>query len=77
MIRIIARSFKDRTNPSIYQDLAKTEKSLNLLHQSLTNPKGRRRKREELEKKINTITKGQYLKDILKWKLIEIGYRKY
>jgi len=61
----------------IYQDLAKIEKSLNLLHQSLTNPKGRRRNREELEKKINTITKGQYLKDILKWKLIETGDRKY
>jgi len=61
----------------VYQDLEKIEKSLKMLHQSLTNPKGRRRNREELEKKINTITKGQYLKDILKWKLIETGDRKY
>jgi len=61
----------------VYQGLTKIEKSLKDLHQSLTNPKGRRRNREELEKKINTITKGQYLKGIFKWKLIGTGDRKY
>ncbi|GAI24651.1 unnamed protein product, partial [marine sediment metagenome] len=54
----------------VYQSLAKKEKSLKELQQELVNPKGKKRNREELEKKIKTIAAGQYLKDIVKWKLI-------
>ena len=61
----------------IYQSLAKKEESLKELQQALANPKGKKRNREELEKKIQTIAAGQYLKDILKWKLIETGEGKY
>jgi transposase len=61
----------------VYQSLAKKEKSLKELQQELVNPKGKKRNREELEKKIKTIAAGQYLKDLLKWKLIETGDGKY
>jgi len=61
----------------VYQSLAKKEKSLKALQQALANPKGKKRNRGELEKKIKTIIAGQYLKDILKWKLIETGEGKH
>ncbi len=61
----------------VYQSLAKKEKSLKELQQELVNPKGKKRNREALVKKITTIASGQYLKDILKWKLIETGDGKY
>ena len=61
----------------VYQSLAKKEDSLKELQQELVNPKGKKRNREDLEKKIKTIATGQYLKDILKWKLIVAGDGKF
>ncbi|MBT3749247.1 MAG: IS1634 family transposase [Bacteroidetes bacterium] len=61
----------------VYQGLAKKEEKIKELQRSLANPKGKKRNREDLEKKIKTIVEGQYLKDILKWKLIETGDGKY
>ena len=61
----------------IYQSLDKKEKSLKELQKALANPKGKKRDRKDLEKKITTITAGQYLKDVIKWKLIEIEEGKY
>jgi len=61
----------------VYQSLAKKEDSLKELQQELVNPTGKKRNREALEKKIKTIASGQYLKDILQWKLIETGDGKY
>lgn len=56
----------------IYQSLAKKEKSLKELQKSLANPRGIKRNKEELEAKIKDIASGQHLRDIIKWKLIEI-----
>ncbi len=61
----------------IYQSLAKKEKSLQELQKSLKNPRGKKRTKEELEDKIKGIASGQHLKDIIKWKLIEIEKEKY
>ena len=61
----------------IYQNLDKKEKSLKELQQSLINPKGKKRDREELEEKIKTIVSGQYIKDVIIWKLLETGDGKY
>ena len=61
----------------VYQSLVKKEKSLKEPQQELVNPKGKKRSREALEKKIKTIASGQYLKDILKWKLIVAGDGKF
>jgi transposase len=56
----------------IYQSLAKKEKSLKELQKSLANPRGKKRSKEELEAKIKDIVSGQHLRDIIKWKLIEL-----
>ena len=61
----------------IYQSLDKKGKSLKELQKALANPKGKKRDRKDLEKKIITITAGQYLKEVIKWKLIEIEEGKY
>ena len=61
----------------IYQNLDKKEKSLKELQQALINPEGKKRDREELEEKIKTIVSGQYLKDVIIWKLLETGDGKY
>lgn len=61
----------------IYQSLDKKEKSLKELQRELVNPKGKKRDRKELEEKIKSIVAGQYLKDVLKWGLIETGDGKY
>lgn len=61
----------------IYQSLDKKEKILKELQKALANPKGKKRDRKDLEKKIITITAGQYLKQVIKWKLIEIEDGKY
>ncbi|RLD89891.1 MAG: transposase, partial [Bacteroidetes bacterium] len=55
----------------VYQSLAKKEKSLQELQKSLVNPRAKKRNKKDLEKKIKTIVSGQYLKDILKWSLVE------
>jgi len=55
----------------IYQSLDKKEKSLKELQQALVSQKGKKRDREQLEKKIKSIVKGQYLKGVIKWNLIE------
>ncbi len=56
----------------IYQSLAKKEKRLQELQKSLTNPKGKKREKQELEEKIKDMTSDQHLKGIIKWKLIEV-----
>jgi len=55
----------------VYQSLAKKEKSLQELQKSLVNPRAKKRNKKDLEKKIKAIVSGQYLKDILKWSLVE------
>jgi len=61
----------------IYQNLDKKEKSLKELQEALINPEGKKRDREELEEKIKTIVSGQYIKDVIIWKLLETGDGKY
>jgi len=61
----------------IYQSLAKKEKSLKELQGALSNPRGKKRNKEELEEKIKGIALGQHLKNILRWKLIEVGEGKF
>ena len=61
----------------IYQNLDKKEKSLKELQEALINPKGKKRDREELEEKIKAIVSGQYIKDVIIWKLLETGDGKY
>ena len=61
----------------IYQSLTKKEKLLNELKKSLSNPKGKKRTKEDLEEKIKDIASGQHLKGIIKWNLIETEKEKF
>lgn len=61
----------------IHQSLDKKEKILKELQKALERPNGKKRERMDLERKIRTITAGQFLKDVIKWKLIEIEDGKY
>jgi len=61
----------------IYQNLAKKEKLLKELKKSLSNPKGKKRTKEDLEEKIKSIASGQHLKNIIKWNLIETEKGKF
>lgn len=61
----------------IYQNLVKKEKLLNELKKSLSNPKGKKRTKEDLEEKIKGIASGQHLKGIIKWNLIETEKGKF
>jgi len=45
--------------------------------QPVYTPRGKKRKRQDLEKRIKTIVSGQYLKDILKWSLVEAEEGKF
>jgi len=53
----------------IYQALAKKEKMLQELKDSLANPRSKKRKKEELEVKIKEMVKEQYLKGVIDWSL--------
>lgn len=61
----------------IYQSLDKKENSLKELQQALVSQKGKKRDRVQLEKKIKSIVEDQYLKGVIKWKLIEAEDGKY
>lgn len=74
---IVSDRLKAGQIQGIYQSLNKKEKSLKELQKNLANPKGKKRNRNVLEKQIRTITAGQYLKDVIKWNLIEIEDGKY
>jgi transposase len=53
----------------IYQSLDKKVKQLQELQQKLASDRARKRKRATLEKQINNITKGQYMKGVFEWSL--------
>lgn len=61
----------------IYQSLEKIQHSLKELQNTLDNPRAKRKDREKLEQKIKKIIKGQFLAEILVWKLEEYSSRKF
>ena len=57
----------------VYQALNKKEKQLKQLQAQLRNPRTKRRSKEELEDKIHTLLKGQYINNLIDWSLKEIS----
>lgn len=55
----------------IYQVLNKKKTKLAQIKKSLSNPKSKKRNKNELETKIEAITKGQHIKDLIVWSLTE------
>lgn len=61
----------------IAQHLEKKYKTLNELKQQLENPKGRKKfTKTELEERLQNIIKGQFIEDILMYKIIELENNK-
>jgi transposase len=61
----------------IHQSLEKAEKQLLELKESLENPRGKKRDKEQLENKIASIMKKQFVKHITQWSLQEISGGKF
>lgn len=61
----------------IYQTLEKKEKKLSKIQSSLSNPRGKKREKAQLETKIKDLLKVQYVKDIIKWSLTEQAEGKF
>ncbi len=57
----------------IYQSLEKKQKRLRELQESLSNPRAKKRNKEELEGKISNLLKGQFLNNLIDWSLSEIS----
>ncbi len=73
VIVFISEKLKSGQIRGIYQSLDKVEKQLRELRESLCKPKAMKRKKEQLEDKITSIVKGQFVKDIIDWSLQEIS----
>ena len=56
---LVSDRLKEGQIRGIYHDIDKREVSLKKLCESLGNPKGKKHKKEKLEKKIENILKGQ------------------
>ena len=56
----------------IYQTLRKKKSELRKLQKSLANPRARKRTREQLETKIDTLLQGQYMTGLISYTLSEI-----
>jgi len=77
VIVFISEKLKSGQIRGIYQSLEKVEKQLRELQESLCKPKTVKRKKEQLEDKITSIVKGQFVKDIIDWSLQEIYEGKF
>ena len=56
----------------IYKSLEKKQKQLRELQESLSNPRAKKRNKEELENKITNLLKGQFLNNLIYWSVNEI-----
>lgn len=61
----------------IYQVLDKKQLKLTEIQKSLSNPKSKKRKKKEIETKIENLLKGQYIKGIIIWSLKEQAEGKF
>ena len=77
VIVFISEKLKSGQIRGIYQSLEKVEKQLRELQESLCKPKAKKQKKEQLEDKITSIVKGQFVKDIIDWSLQGISEGKF
>lgn len=77
VVVFISKKLKSGQIRGVYQSLQRIEKGLKQLQQELSQPKSKKRNKEQLEAKIINMTKGQYLKNVIKWSLREIDVKKF
>jgi transposase len=68
----ISEKLKEGQLRGVYQALLKKEKSLEELQKRLLNPKAKKRSKENLEKSINKIISGQFMKGLINYELIPL-----
>jgi transposase len=77
VVVFISEKLKAGQIRGIYQSLEKKQKQLRELQESLSNPRAKKRNKEELENKITNLLKGQFLKDLIAWSVSEISKGKF
>ena len=77
VVVFISEKLKAGQIRGIYQSLEKRQKQLRELQESLSNPRAKKRNKEELENKITNLLKGQFLKDLIDWSVSEISKGKF
>ncbi len=73
----ISEKLKSGQLRGIYQVLDKKKLKMTEIQKSLSNPKSKKRKKKELETKIENLLKGQYIKDLIIWSLKEQAEGKF
>lgn len=77
VVVFISEKLKAGQIRGIYQSLEKKQKQLRELQESLSNPRAKKRNKEELENKITNLLKGQFLKNLIDWSVSEISEGKF
>ena len=77
VVVFVSDKLKEGRIRGIYQFLAKAEKKLKDLQASLVSPSAKKRKKDKLEKKIEAVIKGQYVKHIIDFSLNEIDKERF
>ena len=77
VVVFISEKLKAGQIRGIYQSLEKKQKQLRELQESLSNPRAKKRNKEELENKITNLVKGQFLKNLIDWSVSEISKGKF
>jgi len=77
LVVFISERLKAGQLRGIYQSLGKIEKELKQLQSDLTNPKAKKRKKDQLKNKIANMTKSQFIKNLIDWSLKEISEGKF
>jgi transposase len=77
VVVFISEKLKAGQIRGIYQSLEKKQKQLRELQESLSNPRAKKRNKEELEEKISNLLKGQFLNNLVDWSLSEISEGKF
>lgn len=77
VVVFISEKLKAGQIRGIYQSLEKKQKQLRELQESLSNPRAKKRNKEELENKITNLVKGQFLNNLIDWSLSEISEGKF
>jgi transposase len=73
VVVLISERLKAGQLRGIYQQLDRKKAQLRELQRALANPRAKRRAREELESKVDTMLKGQYMDGLIRYRLEECG----
>jgi transposase len=77
VVVFISEKLKAGQIRGIYKSLEKKQTQLRELQESLSNPRAKKRNKEELEEKISNLLKGQFLNNLVDWSLSEISEGKF